>query len=405
MTPGGPTPLDNPAFLAKKPFLFPGRRGFAFFLLMCLLALFSLPRASEGAGEGFRLSSMCGKERGLAAGGFLLAMERHEGTEQTESKNLPPRRQGGAPPDAFAFAQYLLEKGRWAEAATEFQRFCYFHPGHPLVPRARLRIGTCYERGEQFSEAVNAYQSLAGDHPLTPAGREARYRVGEVYYRAGRFEEATVALERFLQDKPADPWGWKARYRIAWASLHLHAFAVAAEQFSELASRANPFQKPAREILAGIEGIKGLRYRSPLLAGFLSGLLPGSGQVYAGATKDGLLAFLVNGALIAASYQAFDKELYGVGGVVSFVALTFYAGNVYGAVNSTHHANQEGLVAHLRSFRNRYEWITDEQEGEGEGAAGLLGNACFRISRFIPGRCTRMLSVGSLHDESCKVLQ
>jgi hypothetical protein len=106
----------------------------------------------------------------------------------------------------------------------------------------------------------------------------------------------------------------------------------------------------------GIEEIKGLPYRSPALAGTLSALLPGSGHVYTSKWKDGLLALVLTGGLIFASVEAWDKEVYGVAGLVSVLAFTFYAGNVYGAVNSAYRTNQGKLEAHLRHYAKTYEW-------------------------------------------------
>jgi len=260
----------------------------------------------------------------------------------------------------FGFAYDLMADGHWEQAIEEFRRFCYFHPNDPLVPKALFSIGRCYELVGRFDEAEEAYRRVARLYADDPAGREAHYRAGEASYRAERFEEARIALEDFVIERPEDPWRWKARYRRAWASMRLHAFVVASEEFSLLASKGNPYRRPAQEISKGIEEIKGLPYRSPVLAGALSALLPGSGQFYTGAPKDGLLAFLVNGALIVASLGAWDQEVYGVAGLVSVVALTFYGGNVYGAINSAHLANQERLETLLRRYQSAYEWWEPE---------------------------------------------
>ncbi len=269
---------------------------------------------------------------------------------------------GGAPagardlPGPYRFARDLMEGGHWEQAIEEYRRFLFFYPDDPLVPRAALAVGLCYEQGGRLPEAVEAYRRVAARYADTPAGREALYRVGEAEYRAGKFEEARAALERFTARRPRDPWRWKARYRSAWASVHQHAFVLARDEFFDLASRENPYRRPAREMAEGIEEIKDLPYRSPALAGLLSGLLPGAGHLYAGAPKDGLLAFIVNGALIAASVEAWTQGVYGVAGLVSVAALTFYMGNIYGAVNGAHLTNQERLEAHLRQYENSYEW-------------------------------------------------
>jgi len=256
-----------------------------------------------------------------------------------------------------AFARYLFEEGYWNEAAEEFLRFCFVCPEDPRVPGARLFVGVCWERAGRHPEAVAAYRALAEDVPASPEGMEARVRIGERCYREGRYEEARVELRRFLDRDPPEPWNGRARYRVAWASLKLHAFVAARGEFSGLAMQPGLYRSPSEEILSVLDRIPRLPYRSPVLAGVLSALVPGAGQLYAGETKDALLSFLVNGALIAATYEAFDKQVYGVGGVACVVAAGFYAGNLYGAVNSAHHANRDRLTGALNLVGKQYEWV------------------------------------------------
>jgi len=265
---------------------------------------------------------------------------------------------GGCHAGACRFALDLFDQGHWEEAALEFRRFCFLCPDHPRVPWFRLLLGECLERQGRIGEAIEEYRRVAADYPAAPDGEEALFRIGETLYRAAKFEEARIALHRVPEEFPSGQRQDDARYRLAWSALRLHSFAAATEEFGELNRTGGPWAGPARDLAAGIDGIKSLRSRSPLLAGLFSALLPGSGQIYTGSYKDALLAFAVNAALIAGSYEAFDKKIYAAGGMVSAVGLTFYLGNVYGAVNSAHRRNQEGLEAHLRPYRERWEWFS-----------------------------------------------
>ena len=261
----------------------------------------------------------------------------------------------------FPFALELMERGRWEQAIQEFERFLFFCPDHAAAPEAELAIGRCYEQLGRYAEAVGAYRRAAERHVGHPVERQALYRAGAAAYRAGKYEEARIALNRLLAPGEDDRWAWRARYRRAWASLRLHAFVVAREQFVALGAGESPYREAAEALVAGIDRIRDLPYRSPLLAGVLSGVLPGSGQVYTGHYKDGLLAFLVNGGLIFATYEAVDKEVYAAGGLTGVVALTFYAGNVYGAVNSAYRSNHRRLDHHLGRLEKQYEWWGEDQ--------------------------------------------
>ena len=294
--------------------------------------------------------------------------ENEDRTEPLNDSDKEMMKDRGAYP-IFPFAMYLFDEGLWEQAATEFQRFCFFHPEDEQVPEAMLLIGICYEALNKFGEAIAEYRNLAANFPESAAAQEALYKIGETYYRAGKFEEARIALQGFIDRKPSAPRRQRAQYRMAWASLRLHAFSVAENQFSELALQDSPCGRTAEEISLALKKIRDLPYCSPVLAGTLSALLPGAGQLYAGAYKDALLSFLVNGALIVGAYEAFDKEVYGVGGIVSVVALTFYAGNLYGAVNSAHHANHEKLTVRLNELEKKYEWYAGCETNESRNSS------------------------------------
>lgn len=57
--------------------------------------------------------------------------------------------------------------------------------------------------------------------------------------------------------------------------------------------------------------------------------------------QDAFIAFLLNGGLILAAYESFDKGHNALGGLLTFVGFGFYAGNIYGAVTGAHKFNRK----------------------------------------------------------------
>ena len=76
------------------------------------------------------------------------------------------------------------------------------------------------------------------------------------------------------------------------------------------------------------------------MAGALA-ILPGTGYLYCNRPRDALISFLINGGLIFAAYEAFDNDMVALGGVISFVEIGFYSGNIYGSISSAHKYNQD----------------------------------------------------------------
>lgn len=84
-----------------------------------------------------------------------------------------------------------------------------------------------------------------------------------------------------------------------------------------------------------------LKFKSPLLAGSLSAVIPGLGQTYAGNWKDGIFAFIFTGGAAFQSYRGFSKS--GInstfGWVYGIVSSIFYSANIYGAIKATNKYN------------------------------------------------------------------
>ncbi len=83
--------------------------------------------------------------------------------------------------------------------------------------------------------------------------------------------------------------------------------------------------------------------KSPLIAGLMSGLLPGAGKYYVGKKGQGLSAFFTQAVLGLLTYEAYQQ-----GGIKSLACISyaslfslFYIGNVWGSVTTAKTTNKE----------------------------------------------------------------
>ena len=83
--------------------------------------------------------------------------------------------------------------------------------------------------------------------------------------------------------------------------------------------------------------------KSPIIAGIASSFLPGSGKLYTGYKKDGILSFLFVGLNSYLSYRGLKKRglKSGFGWVYSFAGLSFYLGNIHGSYKSAKTRNEK----------------------------------------------------------------
>lgn len=118
----------------------------------------------------------------------------------------------------------------------------------------------------------------------------------------------------------------------------IHDFSLAAGCFSEV-SAASPFQPAAQSFLdvwAARPELPDYKKKSPLLAGAMSAVIPGSGKIYAGDLRSGVSSFLIVGALGLMAGEAWAK----LGGsdwrTITLTSLCglFYIADIYGSALS-----------------------------------------------------------------------
>ena len=121
-------------------------------------------------------------------------------------------------------------------------------------------------------------------------------------------------------------------------SYDIHDFSLAADCFASI-PEGSPYAIKAKSFLDvwnSTPEIPGYKSKSPLLAGVMSAVLPGSGKIYAGDLRSGVSTLLVVGALGGMAAESWIK----LGGrdwrtiALSSVFGLFYIGNIYGGALS-----------------------------------------------------------------------
>lgn len=261
------------------------------------------------------------------------------------------------------FANYLFEREHYYQAVTEYERFIYFNPQHPSVPKARLKIAYCYKMGEKYDKAIELFRNLLDEYLDQEVGKEAAYQVGECYSLNEDYELALVELESFIFDNLNHPLAEKAKWEIAWIYIHLENYSSAKKQLF-LVKEDSLYQKPSRELANALDRLPHLPHKSPWVAGLLAGVIPGAGHFYMGKKKQAVFSFITNALLFFGTYEAFAKEIYAAGGLMSFFSLNYYSGNIFGALNSAHKYNKAVREDYLERFRRKYNLSINLKGGE-----------------------------------------
>lgn len=239
------------------------------------------------------------------------------------------------------------------------------------MARAEGMLGLeLYRLGEDW-RAVSAMQR----YQLLARSQRAAYLsslvVGEIYHRNARAELAMWSFEQAsyaAPDRTARAWVELMRTQQVcavldrWAECVARLDMVSAEGLSDAQREVVNYQRGVARVMLrqapgegsftsegyearwhALEGesarFDALPRKRPVLAGVLSALLPGAGQVYNGQWRDGAIALGLTGAAGGALYYSVARrESVGLSVLSGVVLASFYAGGVMNAyVDASRH--------------------------------------------------------------------
>jgi len=230
--------------------------------------------------------------------------------------------------DVLALADWLLEQKSYHEAITEYKRFVFFNPEGENAAYAFYKMGLVYRSDHKWEEAVDSIRAsiLATEDPKI--ADERRIVLATTLIASGNYSLARLELLK-VSEMPLRP---RSLYFYGIASLYMSDWDEARNAFGEFYSRYAHGQmtdraKEVERILVSVQP----SYRSPRLARFLSTIIPGLGQMYAGDWRDGLNALVLNGLAIGLIAKAIHRRNYRDATLISSISIRYYTGNIYKA--------------------------------------------------------------------------
>ena len=263
-----------------------------------------------------------------------------------------------APSVIYDFAESLFRESDYETAATQYRLLLHVQPGFEFAQRSRIKIALCYILLGSFDEAQSSLEKMLRDESMRPRWDELLLWRALCFLNGKDYVSAHEQLAALACDAQSEDIRAYASYLLAWTYLSRGDSGPAQRVLATLSTCTD--NAPA---LSGIEmkalaqkasEAKSLRRRSPMAVGVLSACLPGAGHFYCRRYRDGCVAFVLNAALVGASVESYDRRIYVAGGIASSVALIFYSGTIYGAVNAAHKFNRSEREEFLRDLRRRF---------------------------------------------------
>ena len=252
----------------------------------------------------------------------------------------------------YGYATSLLDTGAHDEAIHEFNRFIYFFPEDARISRARYGVGMAHFSEGRYKAAASVFNALTKNSHEPEVVNDAFFMLSQSHARQGMIEQAILDLHNLIALTPQEAVIARARYELGWLHVDSGQWSQARRSFAEMDKDARQYYR-IEELNALLSLHDRIPSKSPHVAGALS-LLPGAGQAYCGRYQDALTAFLINAGLILSAWEAFDNELYALGGVIGLVEAGFYGGNIYSAVSSANKFNRDRIAGFRQDlYRHR----------------------------------------------------
>jgi hypothetical protein len=223
------------------------------------------------------------------------------------------------------YADFLFSTHQFSLAAEENERLLFFRPANDTL---KLNLLKSYRNIPDFGSCQKAWSRLFSNFD------SLTYPFNEEYAKMLILTKNFPKAELFLQQNVFLSLSDKQRFAV-----DLSVFAMDTKSALTLISQTS---YPLAQVHSLLEERQKLGRKSPAKAAIFSALLPGTGKIYTKDWKDGILSFVIIAGNAWQSYRGFNK--YGknsaYGWIFGGLAVGFYSGNIYGAVQSAKDFNK-----------------------------------------------------------------
>lgn len=233
-------------------------------------------------------------------------------------------------------ADAFMDEGEYFRAVTEYKKFLFLFPDSEKADYASFRVGLAHYRGQEYETAAHTFAAVREKYGGSRYAADSEYFEGLCQWMLGRFDRAENAFERVVVLTPSSeyaPLALLGKSLVSFDAKNTPACRNELERFLESYPQ-DARATNVRKTIALLDETRELPQKSPVTAGVMSALVPGSGYMYAGRYADGITALIVNGLFIAGTLVAVHQENYAVAAIVGGIGLPFYVGNIYGSANA-----------------------------------------------------------------------
>ncbi len=247
----------------------------------------------------------------------------------------------------FPFIIKLINSQYYREALLEIKR----EEGYQSKVSNELFINKiiCLKALEEYEMALLEFDKCP---QLLKTNSELLYQMAYINYKLKNFDVALKLSDEALNF--SNDLHTKSKIILLDGLLHANKFEWTKSMNSyKLLSSYESYKKISNANYELSHKASNLRPKNTALAGIIS-VIPGAGYAYAGHKQTAISAFVVNSLLAYATYTSFKTKNYGIGALTGVFNISFYLGNIYGAVKSTkrYNENRKQLIINKLKFNS-----------------------------------------------------
>jgi hypothetical protein len=233
------------------------------------------------------------------------------------------------PENSQKYAEYLFSSSQYKLAAEEYERLVYFDENNIGF---KYNLIKSYRLSGDLNLGIRRIYSFYGNAlDIMPQSLATEFVKLQI------LSDSSLVVEKFLQQNNSLPAENKAIYHCSNLLL-IGKYKEAGSYIKTTAGNSLVF--PQKMLLLA-ETAEKIKYKSPLLAGSFSAIIPGTGKFYTKNWVDGIFSLLFVAGNAWQSYRGFSEHgiKSGYGWFFGGLSVSFYIGNIFGSAKAAKRYN------------------------------------------------------------------
>jgi hypothetical protein len=243
-------------------------------------------------------------------------------------------------------------------AITALKRYAVLDNSPAAHFLSSLMIGQIYHRNKKPQLSALAFER-AVEHAPDAEKRAFAYLLGvqELCLPLAYYVDCRSRLQQFGQTRIPENARDLVDYQVLYTDVVLRSEYVSNERVELF--RDPELREKAAKLVEADRAFREIDLKSPALAGVLSGVIPGAGQMYNGRWLDGLMSLGFVGLFGAATWYAFaELESVPLGIFSAVLGAGFYSGGIYNAVTDAQRINAERYLEFFDDLKQLWPRVT-----------------------------------------------